>query len=99
MEREGPVRALEGGGPLRVEDCVSHCRHRECVSVSLPKPGGGVGAETGLGALTTCTAEAVDGGHPQVSRARVEDDLELLRGRSNTDGANVIQLPGPGKGV
>ena len=42
VEGKGLVRTLEGGGPLRVEDCVSNCRHRERVSVSQPKPGGGV---------------------------------------------------------
>lgn len=34
-------------------------------------------------------AGAVDGRHPQVGRARVKDDLELLWGRPNSDGANV----------
>ena len=77
--------------------CLTADTESVCPSASRSR-GVGCGAETGLGALTTGAAEAVDGGHPQVSGARVEDDLELLRGCSNTDGANVIQLPGPGRG-
>lgn len=48
-------------------------------------------------ALTAGWAGAVDGRDPQVSRARVKDDLELLWGRSNADGADVGQLQGPGR--
>lgn len=55
------------------------------------------GGETGEQALTTGRAGAVDGGHPQVRRARVKDDPELLWGRSNADGADVGQLQGPGR--
>lgn len=51
--------------------------------------------DQGWGTLTTGRAGAVDGGHPQVSRARVEDDLEFLRGGSNADDAHVGYLPGP----
>ena len=35
------------------------------------------------------TIQAVDGGHPQVRGASIKYDPELLRGRSNGDGANV----------
>jgi hypothetical protein len=47
-------------------------------------------------ALTAGPAGAVDAWYPKVSRARVQDDLELLRGCSNADDAYVDQLPWKG---
>lgn len=56
----------------------------------MPRTEEGMGVrERGLEALTAGRAGAVDGRHPQVGRARVKDDLELLWGRPNSDGANV----------
>lgn len=48
----------------------------------------------GARVLTAGRTGAVDRGHPQVGRARVKDDGELLRGGSDADGAEVLQLPG-----
>lgn len=68
------------------------CRHRgACPSARQGLRGA---LRWGSGPLTAGLAGAVDGGHPQVSRAGVKDDLELLRGCSNADIANVVQLWG-----
>lgn len=68
------------------------------VRQSAEDRGRGGGGARRKAALTAGRARAVDGGHPQVRRAGVKDDLELLRGRANADGANVGQLQGPGRG-
>lgn len=73
--------------------CLAADIGRECLC-ACPRLSG-VYLRGGSGTLTTGRAGAVDRGHPQVSRARVKDDLELLRRGSNADGANIGQLPGP----
>lgn len=50
-------------------------------------------------ALTAGGALTVDRGHPQVRRAVVNDDPELLRWCSNGDVANISHLQGPGTEV
>ena len=49
--------------------------------------------------LTTGGSLAVDEGNPQVRRAGVNDDIELLRGCSNGDVDDVGHLQGSGREV
>ena len=67
---------------------------QEMIVLQVPKTETRVGGQAqdvgdGEGVLTAARTVAVDGGHPQVRGAGVEYDPELLRGRSNGDGANV----------
>lgn len=49
--------------------------------------------------LTAGGTLAVDGGNPQVRRAGVNDDSELLRGCSNGDVDDIGHLQGSGREV
>lgn len=75
---------------------------KEMIVLQVPKTESRVGGQAqdagdGEGVLTAARTVAVDGGHPQVRGASVKYDRELLRGRSNGDGANVDELQGPGR--
>ena len=67
---------------------------QEMIVLQVPKTESRLGGQAqdvgdGEGVLTAARTVAVDGGHPQVRGAGVKYDPELLRGRSNGDGANV----------
>lgn len=75
---------------------------KEMIVLQVPKMESRVGRQAqdagdGEGVLTAARTVAVDGGHPQVRGAGVKYDRELLRGRSNGNGADVHELQGPGR--